>query len=181
MRIKDAIKARKKAAKILKKAGIAVTPREIETMEVADFGLNDLEHYGIEVIIYESNERYCAKELIMFPRQICPEHRHPPIPKRDAGKQETFRCRWGEVYLHMQGKPTPRPKAIVPKGDEKYFTIWREIVLKPGDQFTLPPDNLHWLQAGDEGAVVSEFSSMNTDEDDIWTNPKIKRMPQIEG
>ncbi len=180
MKIKDVIKARDKAAKILKKAGIAISPREKSEMEVADFGLNDLAHYGIEVIIYENNDRYCAKELVMFPRQICPEHRHPPVPGKDAGKRETFRCRWGEVYLYVKGKPTEKPKAIIPKGHEKYFTIWHEIILKPGDQFTLPPDNLHWFQAGDEGAVLSEFSSMNTDEYDIWTNTKIRRIPKIE-
>jgi len=76
---------------------------------------------------------------------------------------------------------TPRPKAIVPKGHEKYFTIRREIVLRPGDQFAFPPDNLHWFQAGDEGAVLSEFSSMNTDAYDLWTNPNIRRIPAIEG
>jgi len=180
MKLEDVNRARRRAAKILKKAGIAVTPREVETMEVADFGLNDLEHYGIEVIIYETNERYCAKELIMFPRQICPEHRHPPVPGKDAGKSETFRCRWGKVYLYVKGTPAKRPKAVVPKGHERYFTIWHEVVLKPGDQFTLPQDNLHWFQAGDEGAVLSEFSSMNTDEYDIWTNPNIRRIPVIE-
>jgi D-lyxose ketol-isomerase len=180
MNLKDVKRAQEKAAEILEKAGIAITPREKEGMEVADFGLNDLDHFGIEVTIYEDNDRYCAKELVLFPRQICPEHRHPPVPDMDAGKQETFRCRWGEVYLYVKGESTPRPKAIVPKGHEKYFSIRHEIVLKPGDQFTLPPDNLHWFQAGDEGAVLSEFSSMNTDEYDIWTNPNIRRIPKIE-
>ena len=180
MKINDVLKARKRAVEILKKAGIAITQRERDGMEVADFGLNDLDHFGIEVIIYENNDRYCAKELVMFPRQICPEHRHPPVPDKDAGKRETFRCRWGEVYLYVKGRPTPRPKAIVPKEYEQYFTIWHEIVLRPGDQFTLPPDNLHWFQAGDEGAVLSEFSSMNTDEYDLWTNPKIRRIPKID-
>ena len=71
MNLKDVKRAREKAAKILKKAGIAITKREKDRMEVADFGLNDLDHFGIEVIIYETNDRYCAKELVMFPRQIC--------------------------------------------------------------------------------------------------------------
>jgi len=180
MKLEDVNRARRRAALLLKRAGIVLTPREKAEMEVADFGLNDVEHYGIEVIIYENNERYCAKELVMFPRQICPEHRHPPVPGKDAGKRETFRCRWGKVYLYVIGEPAMRPKAVVPKGHEKYFTIWHEVVLKPGDQFTLPQDNLHWFQAGDEGAVLSEFSSMNTDEYDIWTNPNIKRIPVIE-
>jgi D-lyxose ketol-isomerase len=32
--------------------------------------------------------------------------------------------------------------------------VWNEIVLMPGDQFTIPRNTLHWFQSGDEGAVV---------------------------
>jgi D-lyxose ketol-isomerase len=51
--------------------------------------------------------------------------------------------------------------------------------LKPGDQYTLFPDTRHWFQAGPEGAVVSEFSTRSTDDQDIFTDPRIKRMPEI--
>jgi len=110
MKLEDVKRAREKAYKILKKARIAVTPREKDNMEVVDFGLNDLDHYGIEVVVYETNDRYCAKELALFPRQICPEHYHPAVDHANIGKQETFRCRWGEVYLYVKGEPTPKPK-----------------------------------------------------------------------
>jgi D-lyxose ketol-isomerase len=179
MKLEDVKKARQRAAAILTKAGIAITAREKDKIEIADFGLNDLDHYGLQVVVYASNDRYCAKEIVLFPRQICPEHHHPPINDRNPGKQETFRCRWGIVYLYVEGEPTARPKAIVPSGDESYFTAWREIVLHPGDQYTLPPGRLHWFQADDGGAVLSEFSSKNLDETDIWRNPRIKRIPMI--
>jgi D-lyxose ketol-isomerase len=57
------------------------------------------------------------------------------------------------------------------------FTVWKEIVLRPGGQYTLPSDTLHWFQAGSKGAVVSEFSSTSTDENDIFTDPAIRRVP----
>ena len=50
-----------------------------------------------------------------------------------------------------------------------------EIVLRPGEQCTIPPDTLHWFQAGDEGAVVSEFSTRSRDELDVFTDPRIVR------
>jgi D-lyxose ketol-isomerase len=53
-------------------------------------------------------------------------------------------------------------------------------VLRPGEQYTLKPDTLHWFQAGDRGAVVSEFSSASIDELDVFTDPNIKRIPEIE-
>jgi D-lyxose ketol-isomerase len=56
------------------------------------------------------------------------------------------------------------------------MTAWHEIVLRPGDQYTLPPNALHWFQAGDKGAIVSEFSSTSTDENDVFTDPRIRRV-----
>lgn len=180
MKLEDVTAARKRAAAMLRDAGIAVTGREVETMEVADFGLGRPDLYGFEIVVYENNDRYCAKEIVLFPRQTCPEHRHPPVGPGNPGKRETFRCRSGEVYLYTAGTPAPSPRAVLPSADRAKFTVWHERVLKPGDQFTLPPDSLHWFQAGDRGAVLSEFSSTSTDENDVWTDPDIKRAPAID-
>ena len=87
------------------KAGIVLTEKEKETLEVADFGLGELENTGLEVITYVNTSRCCAKELILFPHQTCPEHRHPSVDG-EPGKEETFRCRWGEVYLYVEGEAT---------------------------------------------------------------------------
>ena len=48
-------------------------------------------------------------------------------------------------------------------------------MLRPGEQWTIPPDTLHWFEAGDEGAVVSEFSTRSRDETDVFTDPRIVR------
>lgn len=55
------------------------------------------------------------------------------------------------------------------------ITAAREIVLSPGEQFTVPPDTLHWFQAGPEGAIVSEFSTQSRDDLDVFTDPEISR------
>ena len=167
-------RATSQAARMLKKAGIVITRRERGRMEVADLGLNELRRTGLEIVVYVNTDRYCAKELIMFPRQTCPQHRHPSV-RGQRGKMETFRCRWGVVYLYVPGKKTRRPKAKPPKGREKHYTVLREITLKPGDQYTLPPNTWHWFQAGPRGAIVSEFSSTSRDEKDIFTDPEIAR------
>jgi D-lyxose ketol-isomerase len=168
----------KKSVQMMKQAGIVLTPEERERLEVADFGLGELEKTGLEILTYVNTERVCAKEIIMFPRQTCPEHRHPTVEGR-PGKEETFRCRWGTVYLNVPGAPTARPKARPPAGSEAYYTVHREICLKPGDQYTMMPDTLHWFQAGPKGAIVSEFSTRSTDEADFFTDVRIKRLPEI--
>lgn len=170
---------KKKAYELLKKANIVITEDEYKNMEVVDCGLGIPEEIGLEIIVYVNNERYCAKELILLPRQTCPEHRHPPISSTNPGKQETFRCRYGEVYLYVPGKAVENPKAVL-KSRKEYFTCWNEIVLKPGQQYTIPPNTLHWFQAGDDGAIVSEFSSQSIDETDIFTDPDIKRITEIQ-
>jgi D-lyxose ketol-isomerase len=171
---------REKVYLMLRKAGIVITPEENNNIEIADCGFDDIENCGLQIVVYENNSRYCAKELILFPRQLCPEHRHPPIDDKNIGKQETFRCRWGEVYLYVEGDPTPDPKAQVLENYRKYLSVWKEIVLRPGDQYTLPANTKHWFQAGDDGCVVSEFSSASIDEKDVFTDPRVRRVPEIE-
>ena len=146
--------ARERAATMLADAGIVLTPDEREAIEVTDLGLGRLEEIGLQIVVYVNTDRVCAKELVLLPRQTCPEHRHPPVGT-EPGKEETFRCRAGSVTLHVAGHD--------------------EIVLRPGEQFTIPPDTLHWFQAGDDGAIVSEFSTRSTDEHDVFTDPRITR------
>jgi len=147
--------ARARAAAMLADAGIVLTPAERDGIEIADFGLGDLERYGLQIVVYVNTERVCAKELVLFPGQMCPEHRHPPVGD-DPGKEETFRVRRGSVLLWVDGAG--------------------ELTLGVGDQFTIPPDTLHWFRAGDEGAIVSEFSTRSRDEADVFTDPRIRRV-----
>lgn len=170
--------ARNKALEYFTKAGIVLTEDEKERIEVADFGLNDLESTGLELITYVNTDRCCAKELVLFPHQTCPEHRHPPLAG-DLGKEETFRCRWGEIYLYVEGEPEKAPKATPPKASKNAYTVAHEIILKPGQQYKLNPNTKHWFQAGPEGAIVSEFSTKSRDEADIFTDEAIQRITEI--
>jgi len=174
----QAEKARARARDYLHRAGIALRPDEAENIEVADFGLGELEATGLEIVLYVNTDRVCAKELVLFPHQTCPEHRHPQVAG-EAGKEETFRCRWGTLYLYVPGPRIEHPSAGPPSGREAHYTVWHEVVLNPGEQYTLVPNTLHWFQAGPEGAVVSEFSTASRDEADIFTDPEIQRLPVI--
>lgn len=170
-------KAREKALALFEKAHIVLTDEEKENLEVADFGLGDLDNTGLEIVTYINTDRCCAKEMVLFPHQTCPEHIHAPFEGYE-GKQETFRCRYGTVYLYVDGEPAEKPKVAHPDGA---YTVFHEIELHPGEQYTLYPNTKHWFQAGPEGAVVSEFSTKSFDEYDIFTDTRIKRIPEVEG
>jgi D-lyxose ketol-isomerase len=166
------------AADMFLSAGIYVTDDETNQIEIADFNLDQFEQTGLGVLVYVNTDRCCAKELAMWPRQTCPQHRHPSSDDT-PGKEETFRCRWGTVYLYIPGEPTVEPGAKPPVGREDTYDVWHEIILERGDQYTLSPDTWHWFQSGDEGAVVSEFSTSSTDAADIFTDPEIQRATEI--
>lgn len=161
----------RRTADYFKKAGIVITPEEQSRIEIADFGLGDLEQTGLELLTYVNTERCCAKEMVLFPRQTCPEHRHTPVGGT-LGKEETFRCRWGTVYLYVEGEASEPICAKKPKGE---YTVFHEIVLEAGGQYTIYPNTRHWFQSGEAGAVVSEFSTHSSDENDIFTDPRIVR------
>ena len=53
-----------RALEYYEKAHIILSPQEKEKIEVADFGLNDLENTGLEILTYVNTERCCAKEMV---------------------------------------------------------------------------------------------------------------------
>lgn len=172
------LQAQKKAIEYFDKAGIVIIEEEKKKIEVLDFGYSELEKMGLQILVYVNTQRVCAKEMVLFPYQTCAEHIHP-VKNDDPGKEETFRCRWGKVYLYVSGEGTESHKAIKPIGYEAYLTCAKEIELNAGEQYTLVPGTWHWFQAGDCGAVVSEFSTRNTDELDEFTDKRINRFTKI--
>lgn len=159
-----------------KKAGIIVRPDE--EIEVADFNLGMVEKIGLQLCVYINTQRVCAKEMVLLPYQTCPEHKHVKT-NGNEGKEETFRCRYGKVYLYVSGEGKKEDiKGKIPETDT---TVYHEIILNPGEQYTIMPEMLHWFQAGEEGAVVSEFSTRSTDETDVFTDKRIERETKIEG
>jgi D-lyxose ketol-isomerase len=166
---------RRRALDLLARAGVTLRPDEQRDMEITDLGLGRFETAGLGVVVYVNTARVCAKELVLLPGQTCPQHRHPPVGG-EPGKEETFRCRLGEVYLYVPGPPTAALRGTPPADRAATYTVTHEIVLRPGDQYTIPPDTWHWFQAGPAGAVVSEFSTRSTDEHDIFTDPDIRRV-----
>ncbi len=167
----------KAALEYYAKAGIVISEAEKKNIEVADFGLDMVEDVGLQILTYINTERVCAKEMVLTPYQTCPEHKHAPTAGCE-GKEETFRCRMGKVYLYVTGEGCrEKIKGKLPKTD---VSVFHEVVLNPGEQYTIMPETWHWFQAGEDGAVISEFSTRSTDETDVFTDRRIVRAPQIE-
>ena len=166
-----------KSLEMYERASIVLTDEEKKNIEVIDFGLGKVETMGLQLLTYINTERVCAKEMVLTPHQTCAEHKHVPTNGNPA-KEETFRCRYGKVYLYVEGEGRREDiKATLPEMD---FSVFHEIILNPGEQYTIMPETLHWFQAGEEGAVISEFSTRSTDETDVFTDKRLVRAAKIE-
>lgn len=169
---------KKLALEYFDKANIVLTQKEKDEIEIIDHELGDFYSTGLAIVVYVNTELCCAKEMVLLPHQTCPEHIHAPMPEIGyIGKEETFRCRYGKVYLYVEGTPAEYPSCTPP---DEHYTVFHEIELNPGEQYTLRPNTWHWFQAGPNGAVISEFSTKSHDEYDLFTNPNIKRVMTIE-
>ena len=159
------------------KAGIVLNPAEKQNIEVVDFEIGIVNEVGLQLLTYINTERVCAKEMVLLPGQTCPEHKHVPTNGKE-GKEETFRCRYGKVYLYVTGEGSRENiKAKLPKTD---VSVFHETILNPGEQYTIYPETWHWFQAGEDGAVISEFSTRSTDETDQFTDKRLVREVRIE-
>lgn len=162
--------AHRRAKELIGKTGLVVRTEELDNVRVLDFGLGEFEQIGLQIFRLVNSPTLTVKLLVLLEDQICPQHRHTPFAD-SPGKEETFRCEWGELYVMLPGEPTANPKAHVPGHRAEHFTSWNETVLRPGEQLTSPPDTPHWFQAGPEGVVLWTFETKSTDEADAFADP----------
>ncbi len=162
---------------MIRQAGIKITEKEANSVGIVDFGLSNLEKEGVQVLTLIQTERISVKVLVLFPNQTEPEHWHPPVGD-DPGKEETVRVISEIVYFYIPGEDTLK-EGFIPEGKENYYTMRKEIVMKPSDQITLAPGEKHWFQARDKGAVMYSFSTIARDALDQFTDPDIVRITKI--
>jgi D-lyxose ketol-isomerase len=162
---------------MIRQAGIIITEEEADSIEVADFGLGNLEKEGVQALTLVQTDRISVKVLAMTPDQTVPEHWHPPVDA-DPGKEETIRVITGTVYLYVSGEDSIKEGFIV-EGKDDCYTMRKEIVLKPCDQLTLAPGEKHWFQARQGGAVLFSLSTIARDALDQFTDPDIVRITKI--
>ncbi len=177
MKREDVKKQINKALEYYEKAGIVLTDEEKARIEIVDFGLGIVDKMGLQLLTYVNTDRVCAKEMVLLPFQTCAEHMHVPTNGM-AGKEETFRCRYGKVYLYVSGEG--ERENIQAQMPESEVSVFHEVVLNPGEQYTIMPETWHWFQAGEDGAVISEFSTRSTDETDVFTDKRLVRDLKVE-
>jgi len=80
----------------------------------------------------------------------------------------------GTIYLYHNyfwRAPKPEtPAAKLPEANKEYYACVYESIIKAGSNYHMGADDLHWFQAGPEGAVIIEFGTYSNDDKDYYTN-----------
>lgn len=169
----EQLSAQRRAAELIRAAGIPVSADEEARIEVADFGLSNLQVEGAQILTWLQTERIGVKVIALFPGQTLPEHWHPQVGN-DPGKEETVRHVAGDLLIYVEGDDSVS-RGSLPAGKDACYRCRHEVVPSPGDQFTFAPRSPHWFQAGERGAVAFSFSSVVRDALDGFTDPEVRR------
>jgi len=142
---------------------------------VTDFGMGDFEHAGMGGIFWVNNAEhgYFAHEIYLLPDQMIPEHAH--VKTTFPAKFETWMVRHGWCYNFSEvGDPTPNPPAL-PASQKDTVRSKNFVIQKVGDIIDLKKsETFHFLKAGPNGAIVSEWATYHDGKGLRFTNPKAK-------
>lgn len=152
------------------------TPFLEENFWVAEFNLGDFENVGMGGVFWINHEtgKYFAHEIYLLPGQMIPEHAHMATEKW-AAKMETWHVRSGNIYCFGEGDKTPGGEEIVPVSQHEHQTVFNYVEVKRGELNTLNREEaFHFMVAGPEGAIVSEYANYHEGGALRFSNPAVQ-------
>lgn len=79
------------------------------------------------------------------------------------------------IYTFGEGEPTEPPPVALPESQKEFITVRHAEPLMPGEVRELNrPTAKHFMIAGPEGAIVSEYATYHDNAGLRFTNPKAK-------
>jgi len=143
-----------------------------------EFGLDDFSNVGMAGIFFvnDKEHNYFGHEIYLLPGQMIVEHYHVAAENM-AAKHEVWQVRHGQIWTFAQGgSAEDLPKGVtLPKSQDGNITCFKGKRLEPGDMDTLNKlEEPHFMLAGPQGAIVTEYASYHSGEGLRFTNPKAK-------
>lgn len=145
-------------------------------MWILDFGLGDFSQVGMAGIFWLNRQdyNYFGHEIYLLPGQMIPEHCHLPTPK-GAAKMESWHPRRGMIYTFGEGEATPEFLGKIPKSQRDIVKSRRCNPLAVDQVGHLNRlEAFHFMVAGDEGALVTEYGTFHDMDGLRFSNPKAK-------
>ena len=169
-------KARQAYYDMFKRFGYPNPEPQQKLMWIQDFGLGDFVHAGMAGVFWWNNKEhnYFGHSIYLLPGQQIPEHKH--IKTKDAvAKMEAWHCRHGMIHCLGEGPETKPMPIELPKSQEQFRTVKNATRVMPGEVLELNrPEAFHFMIAGPEGAIVSEYATYHDGNALVFANTNVK-------
>lgn len=142
-------------------------------MWVLDFALGDFVHVGMAGIFWLNRKDYgyFGHEIFLLPGQQIVEHAHVATDEGPA-KMESWHVRHGMIYTFGEGEETKPLPVTPPESQEKIRTVKHCEPLLPGELRDLNRlEAKHFMLAGPEGAIVTEYATYHDGKGLRFSNP----------
>ena len=147
-----------------------------ELMWIEDFGLGDFVHAGMAGVFWFNDQQnnYFGHEIYLLPGQQIPEHAH--VKTKDVvAKMEAWHVRHGMVHCFGEGPETKPLPVKLPESQEQFRTVKHARRVLPGEVYSLNrPEAFHFMIAGPEGAIVTEYATYHDGNALRFSNPGVK-------
>ncbi len=138
---------------------------------ITDFELGDFENVGMAGLFWVNDEAhaYFGHEIYLLPGQMILEHRH--VATNHPPKFESWQVRHGWTYNYSIGDPTPNPP-VLPASQKDFITVSHFQKQMVDEVIHLAEaESPHFLFAGPEGAIVTEYANYHDGNGLRFTNP----------
>ena len=140
---------------------------------ITDFNLGDFENVGMAGIFWlnDSVHGYFGHEIYLLPKQMIPEHRH--MATKFPAKFESWKVNHGWCYNFGIGEPTANPP-VLPASQKDYITSLSFVQQDVDEVVPLKEiETPHFLFAGDNGLIVTEYATYHDGAGLRFTNPNV--------
>jgi hypothetical protein len=159
---------------MFRRFGYPISDKLDKEMWILEFGLGDFAEVGMAGIFWLNRQdyNYFGHEIFLLPGQMIPEHCHLPTEK-GAAKMESWQPRHGMIYTFGEGDPTTELVSKIPASQRE---LVKSRCCKPlgidevGDLNRL--EAWHFMVAGPEGALVTEYGTFHDMDGLRFSNPK---------
>ena len=165
--------AKKAYLEMLESYGVPFSKTLEAGIWITDFNLGDFENVGMAGIFWlnDSVHGYFGHEIYLLPNQMIPEHRH--VATKFPAKFESWKVNHGWCYNFGIGDPTANPPAF-PSSQKDFITSLSFVRQNVDEVVPLKEiETPHFLFAGDNGLIVTEYATYHDGAGLRFTNPNV--------
>ena len=164
---------------MMNRLGYPINENLRKNMWVTDFKLGDFPNVGMAGIFWahENVHGVFGHEIILLPNQMLIEHKHVP-GKGLPAKNECWMARAGTTYCFGEtgDDASKYPFVKISDSQKKFVTVHKvaKVDSKDGNIAWLNRlEASHFMIAGPEGAVVTEYGAFHDSDNNRYTNPAV--------